>query len=144
MQTSNAEARFKTMLTEAGFDMSEPNLRLAWEVFKSFVQEPVDCAHDGVLFECGTYDFTGEELFTWGFVRQFSIDVDDEYDHMEQLHCKFSCLPTDELKQSQTNLWAEDFTTLQEYFSKAEELKEFQGPLKSSNVWTCQIKQWKV
>jgi len=144
MQTSEAEKRLKAMLADAGFDMKRPNPQLAWDVFKSFMQEPVDCADDGVLFECGIYDFTGKELFTWGLVRQFSIDVDGEYDHMEQLHCTFRCAPTKELRKLEISLWAYDFGTMHEYFSKVEGLNEFQSPLQSPQNWTCEVEQWEV
>ena len=45
------------------------------------------------------YDFTGEELFHFNFVRQFTVYEEDEYSHMEQLHCGFLFKPTDELRR---------------------------------------------
>lgn len=38
---------------------------------------------DDLLFEAGTYNFTGEKLFCFSLVRQFQFDDDDEY---VQLH----------------------------------------------------------
>lgn len=131
------------MLSEAGFDFQEPNPRLAWRVFKEFVRRPVECADDGVLFECGVFTFAGDEQFWLDFTRQFSIDVDGEYDHMIQLHCTFMCVPTAELRQLHTNLWAYDFDNLDEYFAAVESLTEFQTAIVQSN-WSCVLHQGTV
>jgi len=144
MQTFEAEQRFKRMLDKAGFDTHDPKSLLVWETFKSFVQEPVDCADDGVLFECGVFNFTGESLFYLEFVRQFSIDDEDgEYERMEQLHCPFTCLPNDELLIIKKNLWAYDFNSLDEYFVAIENLREFQIVILQSN-WKFEVKQGEV
>jgi len=34
---------------------------------------------DDLLFETGTYDYTGEDLFYFSLVRQFKFSNDDEY-----------------------------------------------------------------
>jgi hypothetical protein len=38
----------------------------------------------------------GKELFYFDFVRQFMIYDEEEYSHMEQLHCEFVFKLTDE------------------------------------------------
>ena len=144
MQASEAEHKFKTMLDNAGFNAKAPEPLIAWDVFKSFVRQPVDCADDGVLFECGTFNFTGKSLFYLEFVRQFSFDDDaGEYERMEQLHCTFTCEPTDELLKIQKNLWAYDFETLDEYFLAVESLREFQIAT-SYRTWKFELKQGEV
>src|ERR1700689_1483493 len=104
MKVAEAQARLEELLSKEGFSLDSPDPRIAWAGFKAFVLEPVDCADDGVLFECGVYSWTGQELFYFGFARQFTVDVDRDYDHMEQLHCKFNRPATDELKLLKTNL----------------------------------------
>ncbi|MFD0824487.1 hypothetical protein ACT8ZR_02300 [Neobacillus sp. M.A.Huq-85] len=82
------------------------DIKKVWDVFKGFCKEPVEGEEDKqILFECGIYDFTGEELFHFAFVRQFSIFEDDEYDHMEQLHCLFYFKPTKVLRTLEVAEW---------------------------------------
>jgi hypothetical protein len=144
MQTSEAEEQLRMMLVAAGFDGQNPEPSVAWETFKSFVREPFDCADDGVLFECGVFNFTGEDLFYLEFVRQFSFDDDaGEYERMEQLHCTFTRLPTAELFTIQKNLWAYEFASLDEYFAAIENLQEFHIAM-SQSQWKFELKQGEV
>jgi hypothetical protein len=144
MLITEVEARLKTLLRDGGFDFRNPDPELAWSIFKSFVQEPVECADDGILFQCGVYEWTGEPQFEFDFTRQFSTDDEDgEYEGMEQLHCKFSCDPDEELQELNTNLWAYDFATLDEYFEAVQALKEFQVAT-SRHKWNCEVTQGKV
>lgn len=55
--TSETLATFARMLTIAGFDKERPDPLLAWRVFKDFAEIPVECAEDGLLFQCGTFSF---------------------------------------------------------------------------------------
>ena len=142
MQTSEAEDRLKAMLAVAGFDIKDPNPQIAWNVFKLFTQEPVVCADDGVLFQCGLFLSSG--LFYLDFVRQFELENEDgEYDHMEQLHCEFTCKPNKQLHELGKNLWAYDFESLNEYFAAVENLAEFKTAI-SQTGWQCKIRQEEV
>lgn len=141
MDVDEAEARLLEILKFSGFDSKKPDLNIAWRAFKKFVAEPVECADDGILFQTGCYDFTGERLFYFEFVRQFSVtDEDGEYEHMEQLHLEFTCTPTPELMTLETNLWAYDFPSKEEYFNNVESLKEFKKGL-DIVAWNCEIYQ---
>lgn len=144
MKPEDAEPLFRQMLTDAGFDFAAPSPSVAWQVFKTFAENPVDCAGDGLLFECGVYSFTGEPLFHFGFCRQFEIEEDGEYDHMEQLHCRFTCQPTEELQLLESNLWAEGFNSLERYFEAVESLPEFQTGIKHATTWQCEVEQHEV
>jgi hypothetical protein len=144
MLVTEAEGQLKGMLKAEGFDISKPNPQIAWNVFKSFVQKPVECADDAVLFQCGTFSFTGKDLFYLDFVRQFSIDDEDgEYDHMEQLHCEFTCNPNKELNPLEKNLWSYDFKDLNDYFAAVENLSEFQTAINHQD-WECLVEQEEV
>src|SRR6202022_1619795 len=103
---------FERMLADAHFDAARPEARLAWRVFKAFAATPVECADDALLFQCGTYSFTGEPLFQVDFTRQFIHENDCEYDHMEQLHCTLCYAPREELRGMKANLWSSDFPSL--------------------------------
>lgn len=86
LKTSEGLAVFRKLLKEAGFQPKDPDLQTAWNVFKRFIKLSFDCADDSLLFETGVYDVTGEEMFYLSLVRQFTIEVDGEYDYMEQIH----------------------------------------------------------
>src|SRR4051812_23971325 len=91
----NAESYFKEKVGKDDYDIKQ-----VWETFKAFCKEPVEGEDDKeILFQCGVSDFTGEELFYFDFVRQFTVYEEDEYSHMEQLHCEFLFKPTDELRK---------------------------------------------
>jgi hypothetical protein len=99
-----------------------------WEEFKSFAQEEVDGEEEkAILFQCGIFDFTGEKLFYYDFVRQFT-DVEDG--NMQQLHCEFVFTPLKEFKKLKVEEWFFDYEgELNDYFKKIESLKEFKIPL---------------
>ncbi|MED1472018.1 hypothetical protein [Bacillus salipaludis] len=121
----NAESHLKDKIGD-----DTDNIKKIWDAFKGFCKEPVEGEEDKqILFECGVYNFTGEELFHFGFVRQFSIFEDDEYDHMEQLHCEFLFKPTDALRKLEVTEWSIDYDDLDAFFNHIENLHEFKIPL---------------
>ena len=70
------------------------------DVFEKMCQVPID--YDMILFETGTYDFTGEPLFQISLVRQIPNDDDDEF---YQLHVDVFYKPTDENKVFSEATW---------------------------------------
>lgn len=123
--TSEAISTFDRMLAEAGFDSERPDPLRAWEVFKAFAAIPVECADDGLLFQCGTYTFSGREQFHFNFTRQFTHEEDGEYAGMEQLDCTIYYEPTPELRALQVNIWSYDSVSLAQFFARVEALPEF-------------------
>jgi hypothetical protein len=122
----NAESYLKDKIGDDTNDINK-----VWDVFKGFCKEPVEGEEDKeILFECGVYNFTGKELFHFGFVRQFSIYEDDEYDHMKQLHCEFLFKPTEELRTLEATEWSMDYDDLDVFLNHIENLQEFKVPLK--------------
>jgi len=120
-----AESYFKDRIGEDTNDIKK-----VWETFKNFCQEPVEGEEEKeILVQCGVYDFTGEELFHFDFVRQFTVYDEDEYSHMEQLHCEFLFNPTAELSNIVIEEWSMDFVDLDDFFQHVENLQEFKFPL---------------
>jgi hypothetical protein len=120
----NAESYLEDKIGEDTDDINK-----VWETFKDFCKEPVEGEEDKeVLFECGVYDFTGEELFHFNFVRQFTVYEEDEYSQMEQLHCKFLFKPTDELRSLEASEWSMDYDDIDDFFNHIENLQEFKIP----------------
>jgi hypothetical protein len=120
----NAESYLEDKISEDTDDINK-----VWETFKDFCKEPVEGEEDKeVLFECGVYDFTGEELFHFNFVRQFTVYEEDEYSQMEQLHCEFLFKPTDELRSLEASEWSMDYDDIVDFFNHIENLQEFKIP----------------
>jgi len=119
------------MLKKAGYNFDNPDPELAWNVFKEFfLKTEVECTEDALLFECGTYDFTGEDLFYLVFVRQFSLnDHEEEYDHTEQFHFIIYYKACEELEKLKISKWSFDCNSFDEYFQYIESLEAFKVPL---------------
>jgi len=120
---------FTRMLDAAGFDRNRPDPSVAWRVFREFAAVPVSAADDALLFQCGTYDFTGREQFHWNLTRQFSLEEEGEYAGMEQLQLTVLYEPASELRPLDTDLWSSDFGSLEDFFSAVEALPGFSAPL---------------
>ncbi|HEX8848273.1 MAG TPA: hypothetical protein VF761_01945, partial [Gemmatimonadaceae bacterium] len=123
--TTDTLMAFNRMLAAAGFDMERPDAALAWRVFKEFAVTPVAAATDGLLFQCGTYDFSGEPAFEFDFTRQFTHEEEGEPAGMEQLSCTLYFPPTEERRALRTNLWSFGFASAAEFFAAVEALPEF-------------------
>ena len=59
---------------------------------------------DMILFETGTYSFTGKPMFNFSLVRQFPNDEEEYY----QIHVDVLYIPTEENKDFQRTIWKED------------------------------------
>ncbi|USK68522.1 hypothetical protein [Peribacillus asahii] len=125
-----AESYFKDKIGKDADDIKK-----VWETFKDFCKESVEGEEDKeILFECGVYDFTGEELFHFNLVRQFTVYEEDEYSHMEQLHCEFLFKPTDELRKLEVSEWSMDYDDIDDFFNYIENLQEFKIPLNLKSI----------
>ncbi|MEU6705434.1 hypothetical protein [Streptomyces wuyuanensis] len=76
--------------------------RGAWLAFMRFGRRRFDTASasdsDGLLFQYGTYAFSGRPMFTVGLTRQFEVNNDDgEHDHYVQVHCELRYEPEPDL-----------------------------------------------
>jgi hypothetical protein len=135
----------ETQLVKVGYSNQKPDTLTAWNVFKAFSKVPVQCNEEGLLFECGVYSFTGEELFSLGFVRQFEfLDEDCEYDHMEQFHFIVYYKPCEELKKLQMNKWSFDFSSYDAFFTYIESLDAFMIPIQKYSPTYSIVDCWTV
>ena len=71
-------------------------------VFEQMSQEPIE--EEMFLFETGTFDFTGEEMFYFSMVRQFPNEEDEYY----QIHVNVLYEPSEKPSQFLTMDWDED------------------------------------
>ena len=102
----------------------------AWEAFKAYGREVAGQRGVGLLFQVGTYSFTGEPLFYFDPVCQFElVDEEEEHEGFEQLHCELSCHPRPELAAVEGNLWSFNFASAEDFYRAVEALPEFQAAL---------------
>lgn len=142
IKTVDALGRYRASLKEAGFNPKEPELKTAWEVFKKLSCLRFDCSDDSLLFETGVYDFTGEEQFYLSMVRQFTIEVDGEYDYMEQIHLEFSYRTDEKLAGLKETFWTYDFDDdVSAFIAAVEESPAFKIPLKEYHALAVDIYQ---
>lgn len=85
---------------EGGRAATELTTRAAWLAFMRFARQRFATAptpdSDGLLFQYGTYAFSGRPMFMVDLTRQFDIGDDrGEHDHYVQVHCelRYECEP---------------------------------------------------
>lgn len=121
MKTEQSEVLLKKRLKENGFDWKNPDLRTGWETFKQICSQKFDCADEGLMFETGVYDFTGEELYYLFLMREFTQEVEGEFDYMEQLHLEFSYPSDEQLQEQEERIHSSEFDEEFEKFFEAVE-----------------------
>lgn len=79
---------------------TELTTRATWLAFMRFARQRFATAptpdSDGLLFQYGTYAFSGRPMFTVDLTRQFDISDDEgEHEHYVQVHCglRYECEP---------------------------------------------------
>lgn len=124
--TAHAE-RLTTLLRQHGVDRQSASGLAAWSAFKDFGREIFASKGIGLLFQVGTYDFTGRPLFYFDPVCQFEItNSDGEHGHFEQLHCELTCVPDDAVNGIEASLWSFGYPTADAFFTAVEALPAFQ------------------
>lgn len=71
-------------------------------VFEQMCRIPIE--DDMILFETGTFSFTGKPLFYFSMVRQFPNDEEEYF----QIHTEVLYKPDKENKVFQTSVWNEE------------------------------------
>ena len=98
----------------------------AWSAFKAFGREVFGPEGVGLLFQVGTFDFTGTPLFYFDPVCQFEvIDSDGEHDH-------FAAALRVDLRSRRIAQWRPsfDFPTADAFFAAVEALPAFQAAVR--------------
>lgn len=87
--------------------------------FESMCRLPVE--NDMILFETGTYSFSGEPLFYFSLVRQIPSD-EEEY---VQIHLDVLYAPAQKNERYQSSIWNEELEeNIFEYIRKSEVYRE--------------------
>lgn len=127
MSRTPQEERLTALLRLHGVGDQSATGQAAWAAFKDFGREVHGAPNIGLLFQVGTFSFTGKPLFYFDPVCQFDItDPDGEHDHFEQLHCELTCAPDESVHEIEATLWSFDYPTADAFFEAVEELPAFQ------------------
>lgn len=108
MHTDQAQGILECILREIGCGGKSMNLRQALEAFRKFSETAFDCADDLLLWETGPFNSGDGTRFLCSLARQFSIEADGEYDHMEQLHLELFFDPAHLSSTPAVTLWSSD------------------------------------
>ena len=128
MSSTPQAERLAALLRQHGVRNGSTQGIAAWSAFKAFGREVFGPQSVGLLFQLGTYSFSGTPLFYFDPVCQFEItDSDGEHDHFEQLHCEMTCTADDHLSKINASLWSFDFPTADAFFAAVEALPAFQA-----------------
>ena len=100
---------------------SSMNIDEIIEVFEKWYQPMGE--DDSLLFETGTFDFTGEKLFYFSLVKQFSSDDDEYY----QIHIDILYEPDSENKKFSDSFWDETGDEIINYIKDSKEYKYAQN-----------------
>lgn len=85
-------------------------------VFEEMCNIPIE--EDMILFETGTYSFTGKPMFYFSLVRQFPNDEEEYY----QIHVDVLYAPIKENKDFEQSTWNEDIEeNIFDYIKKSPE-----------------------
>lgn len=85
-------------------------------VFEQMCRIPIE--DDMVLFETGTFSFTGKPMFYFSLVRQFPNDEEEYY----QIHVEVLYEPVRANKMFHTSVWSEEINEdIFEYIRKSQD-----------------------
>lgn len=100
---------------------SLPELVDAFEKMCLIELEGVEDDDDLLIFETGTFDFTGEDLFYFSLVRQFPNGEDEYF----QLHLDIRFTPDKINKKFHKTLWSDEFDQKAEFFEAVRSSKAY-------------------
>jgi hypothetical protein len=120
---------FDTLVRRAGLTVGSLTAASAWSVFAAFggieFDVPQETDSDGLLYQYGIHDFSGEPRFHFDLTRQFGLPDSDEY---LQFHCDLQYLPTPAVEAlgSHTEWW---------FPSDGRQLPEWVGTVNQGPEW---------
>src|SRR5690606_7849869 len=107
---ASEEKKLLRALTNHGARGPWVSPRDAWNAFKEYARQVELDGGTGLLFQVGTYDFSGRSLFYFDAVCQFEIlDAEGEFESYEQLHCELTCQPDAATDGLEADLWSFEF-----------------------------------
>lgn len=83
-------------------------------------------------------------MFHFELVRQFSFEVDEECDHMEQLRLTLFYKPNEELKGLDKTVWTYDYKSKEEFFNEQEKMDSIRMPLEKYVPFVAETDQEEI
>ena len=131
MTVEEAEVHLRTMLLDAGFDFTRPDVALAWEVFKQFAVVPVESGSDRegevIWFEAYGGDSERGRRGYFEFVRLFSQFTEADAIRHGMITLHFECEP-----EAYLGLWdiiPADMADLPAFYRAVESSQQFRAGL---------------
>ena len=107
----------QTLITETNNKTTLPDLLTAFESMCRIPIEGVSKEEEMILFETGTFSFSGEPLFYFSLVRQFP----NEEEEFCQIHLDIQYILSDINRAFGASVWDEDLSEdIFEYIRKSE------------------------
>src|SRR5262245_61808092 len=130
MTFDDYEVAMRHRLLEAGFNFDQPDPALAWEVFKAFAEEPVECDDSYLFWEAadGYFDF----------VREFAEDRDTAI-WCEQMTIHFTSPPPDHQGIQPVAVFSRDHANYEEFYKAVESRVEFRTGLEFGH-WLAEVR----
>ena len=98
------------------------------QIFEEMCELPADGEQDELLYETGTFDFTGEKRFYFSLTRQ----LDGENDEPVQIQLEITYCPSDENKKFSETLWLSNNPgSRKKFFSKVKKSKAY--------IWAAKV-----
>jgi hypothetical protein len=101
LSVTEATSAFQRIVKDSGVGVAAMSAEVAFGNYATFASvrfaTPGTPDSDGLLYQFGTYKFSGEERFHLDLVRQFEVLDGDEHDHYVQFHCELTFDPAPEL-----------------------------------------------
>jgi hypothetical protein len=131
MTVDDYEVAIRRRLLKAGFDFDKPDPRSAWEIFKAFAAEPVEC-HDSYLLWEAANDY-------FDFVREFQHYPESGAVWFEQLTIHFTCSPPDSLGVQPVVVFSQHYPDYETFFQAVEARPEFRKGL-AFGRWSAELR----
>lgn len=126
MKPNKVKSQFFSMLTTAGVDLQQPDLLQTWEAFKNFSALPIECTHEGFLFECGLSKYVTVPSFFVHFVRFYYLERKGTI-WSEMVDCTFDFSLEEDLLhlEMRADMSPASRPELEEFFERIETRKDF-------------------
>jgi hypothetical protein len=144
MKVIECEAALARMLADAKLVPDRLDPWQAWKVFKTFMQQPVECEGDTASFQCSVNpDDSGEDRFFVEFIRQCSVTEDAEDTPVVGIGIELAFALDRFPATDDHQVWSYHHESLAAFAAHVESLPEFQAAMNerplASDVWMREV-----
>jgi hypothetical protein len=126
MDLNSAGPALEQQLRAAGLDPDRLDPWPAWQVFKAYARQPVDCDADILYVQLGLSDPT-DDLLHVTFIRHLEMSTDEgELEPVREIVCDLGYAPRPETPDTELELSSAAFDRLEDFFATIEGRSDFQ------------------